>query len=466
MSTARTILAAAALVAAAGAPSPASAGAADDAALRPLPVAGVDFHSNHVSKLIFLNPCRGGCVIEPGPNDARYDTSRIVSTTAYISEFSHDDEVWDAVVQCVKEVYAPYDVQITEVDPGEEVFHHEAIVAGTWQEIDWDYAIGGVAPSQCYPNNNVISFTFANVFRANALAICAVVAQETAHSFGLEHAYDCSDPMTYLPACGRQFFRDRTSACGEYAPLEQCVCGGAAQNSHRWLRTVLGENPVPVPGPELSLTAPSPDSAVESGFRVVATALDMRGVDRVELRINGTLYDTEPGHAHDRAGDPYRLDPPADLADGVLDLEVTAYNDIGAGTTHAITATKGAPCGTPDDCNPGQQCANGRCFWPPPEGQLGDPCTADAECVSGLCPMEGERGHCSETCFPVADSTCPQGFTCREVSLNEGVCWPAGGDGGGCGCAAGAPPPDTGTGVAVLGGLCAFCLLLWRRRRA
>jgi hypothetical protein len=96
-------------------------------------------------------------------------------------------------------------------DPGEQVFHHKAILAGTSQQGGRPANVGGVAPldPQCRPINNVISLSFANSLRADWRELCWTVAQESAHAFGLDHAFDCHDPMTYLPACGRQFFRDR-----------------------------------------------------------------------------------------------------------------------------------------------------------------------------------------------------------------------------------------------------------------
>lgn len=442
---------------------PAGAGAGPVAASEPQqerqpPRPGVSVESNHVSKIIFLNRCAGGCTIYPGWDDARDDHSSIASEVSQISEFQHGDQVWDAIVQCVKELYAPYDLTVTDVDPGENVFHHEAIVAGTWDEV-YHSPAGGVAPSICHPNNNVISFTFANGWPANAIRICEIIGQESAHSYGLEHAYDCSDPLTYLPRCGRQFFRDRVTPCGEYAEAD-CYCGGTAQNSHRWLRTVLGANPIPVPGPEVEIVAPSAGAQVASGFSVAATALHMRGIGRVELHVNGTEYARVDGHPYTSAGEAYWLETPADLADGVLDLEVRAYNDLGSETIAALTVTKGSPCGAAADCNPGQECADGRCFFPPATGQLGDACTDPAECISGVCPQGTEQGYCSESCFPsTTDPTCPAGWSCVEVAVNEGVCWPAEGEPG-CGCGARRGPG----GGAVLFAI-AIAAVVGRRRR-
>lgn len=425
------------------------------------PIPGVDIQSDHVSKLLFLNRCAQGCSIQPGVSDARFNTSSIVQGgTASITPWRHGDESWERLVECVKEIYAPYDVQVTDVDPGSNVFHHEAIVAGDYTEINYEKNVGGVAPSQCRPANNVISFSFANGFD-DPIRICHIVGQETAHSYGLEHAMDCSDPMTYLTSCGRQFFRDVTSACGEYEALPECLCGGGnVQNTHRWLVAVLGKSSTPVPGPEVEIQAPANGGDVASGFRVEVVATHMRGLSTVELRLNGSSYETLEGHAWQSAGQPYRFTAPSGLSDGVIDIEVIATNDIGSETIETITVTKGLPCANAGSCAAGQQCEEGRCFFPAPTGELGDHCALDSECISGLCPIQGEAGHCSEWCFPTPqEETCSTGFECIELTTNNGVCWPLESKGT-CGCRSGGSGPLGGSALIVLCALVGF-----RRRR-
>jgi len=432
----------------------------DPHGVRQPPVIGVDIASDEVSRVLYLNRCTGGCTISPGNDNARAQTSSIVQQTSRVSPFAWSDDTWNQVVQCVKEVYAPYAVQVTDVDPGDMVLHHEAIVAGDPDELGLPPSVGGIAPSQCVPRNNVISFTFANTWGANARAICSVVGQESAHSYGLEHAFNCADPMTYLRACGRQFFRDVDAECGEYSPRELCQCGGARQNSHRWLRSVLGANPVPVPGPDTSIDGPADGATVDDGFSVSVTATHMRGIGHVDFYLNGTLYGSIPGHDVGKESLPYRFTAPADLADGVVDVEVHAFTDIETETVKTVTVTKGNPCASATDCTDGQECNDGRCYWPPPTGELGDACASDGECISGLCAKNGSEGHCSQTCFPTPlEETCPDGFHCESVSATSGACWPAsanGGGGGGCQSGSGAP--------AALVLLAALALL--RRRRA
>jgi MYXO-CTERM domain-containing protein len=443
---------------------------ADSAELRPLPVLNKDQADNHITKLIFLNRCKGGCELFDAPGgetDARYNTSYILNDAIQsepgpsrtVPEWKHGDAAWDELVQCVKDLYAPYDVTVTDVDPGESIFHHEAIVAGVAEDIGYANA-GGVAPSICFLNNNAISFTFANTYPNNPIYICEIVGQETAHSFGLEHAMDCSDPMTYLPRCGRQFFRDKTTRCGTDTELDECTCGGSAQNSHRWLLGVLGANPVPVPGPDITFVSPTADSMVTDGFLISVNAMHMRGIGHVEFWINGTMYKSVAGHPYNQVTRTYDFEAPA-LPDGIMDIEIRATNDIGSESTKTITVTKGAPCQTADTCAAGQLCENGRCLFPPPTGALGDECASDAECTTGLCPLYGEDQRCSQFCFPTpTENTCPDQFECLAISTTNGICWPTKGGGGG-GCSTSGDRGGSSSLVLVLLGL----IFAIRRRR-
>jgi MYXO-CTERM domain-containing protein len=423
------------------------------------PIPGLDIQSDHVSKILYLNRCANGCTITPGDSDARTNTSSILFNTSQISPWANGDNSWEVLVDCVKELYAPYDVQVTDVDPGTNIFHHEAIVAGYPEEIGRD-GIGGIAPSQCMPANNVISFTFSGVYGNNPISICHTVGQETAHSYGLEHAMDCSDPMTYLPTCGRQFFRDATTPCGEYANLDNCMCGGTAQNSHRWLRTVLGESAEMIAGPVVTYQTPSTDT-VQTGFKVAVTATHIRGIGVVELFLNGTSYGEQEAHPRQSADSAYWFDTPADLADGVIDIDIRATNDIGTETIERRTVQKGAPCTSEASCNSGQSCEEGRCKYPPADGVLGDSCLTGATCASGICPMQGDQGYCSQGCFPTTtENTCPDGFECLGLSASDGVCWPKA-DSGGCGCQSGRQAGPLGAFFFLL-----FAGIGLRRRRS
>lgn len=414
-----------------------------------------------IAKLIFVNRCEGGCTIFPGSNNSRANTSSIADETSTLTQFSHSQQVWDDTIACIREVYAPYDVEVVTDDPG-DLFHHEAILAGTPQELGLSGAVGGIAPlaSDCSPQNNVISFSFSNSSPANWVDLCWTVAQESAHAFGLDHAFDCSDPMTYLPNCGQKFFRDKNLPCGEFEQ-RPCQCTGNTQNSHKKLHGIFGEGTLPTP-PTVSVLLPADGATVTSAFPVYAEATHERGIGWIEFYFNGWLWGTVEGHNYQSRDEPYPYTTPASLPDGVIDIEARAYNDLGVPASAFLTVTKGAPCTSADQCAGGQFCEEGKCIWPEPTGVLGDACERNEECVSLLC-TEGSSGQfCTESCFVGINNTCPEDFECIAAGEQGGVCWLADGGGGGC-CSVGGNQRPPIVELLLASVLLGFVI---RRRRA
>jgi hypothetical protein len=416
--------------------------------------------NNVISDIIYVNDCKpAGCLIKAGGyNDAREDISTIPREDSLISPFSHDQQVWDDIVACLRQVYGPYDVRIVTEDPG-DALHHEAILAGFSSELGLAPEVAGVAPFSCQPQNNAISFSFANQLEPDWVELCWTVAQESAHAFALDHAFECLDPMTYIPHCGQKFFRNKDLPCGELDE-RACICGGSVQNSHTKLLQVFGQG-TPAPPPQVAILLPAEGAAVDAGFVVLAEAEDQRLVDRVELYINGWLYETRPGHGYWDRFDDYQFSAPATLPDGIMDVDIKAYNDVGSAATARVTVTKGEPCASADTCLDGQECNQGRCMWPTPTGQLGDACERAMDCESLLCPQSGEVRLCSQYCqLQVADQ-CPAGFECLPAG-QSGVCWPVAEDGGCCSVGGGRGP--SGGQLALL--FLVAAVLLRRRPRA
>jgi hypothetical protein len=437
-----------------------------------------------VSPVIYLERCRGGCTVHLGANDSRTNTSMIPSQpTSTIGEFADDlgeigapaDAEWAQIVQCMKEVYSPYAVMVTDVKPPAGASYHEAIIAGHPGDIGMTSDILGAAPlaSDCSAIDNVVSFTFANqhppVGRVDN--ICWTAAQESAHAYGLDHEYAfsnhrsaCSDPMTYRADCGGQkFFRNQAATCGETAPRD-CKCGGT-QNSHQKLVSVFGPGTPITRPPAVVMTEPVATDGM-LGAAVVASAGAQRGVARVALVINGFAWAEVPGAPFLAAGQPdpssYSIAVPAALPDSIVDVQVVAYDDLEISTASpVVTVTKGAPCTTAAACATGQRCAAGKCLWDPPAGEIGDPCTYSQYCKSLYC--EGAAGSqvCSQTCT-VGAGSCPSSFVCEALVAggDDGVCVT-----GGAGCCS---VDRGGTGGWVPGGLAVALLVqvrLARRRR-
>ena len=425
------------------------------------------------AKYLYINRCVGGCTIRKGgyPGDAGSRTSFIPDvpdgTDVTLNEYRWDRASWDALMLCLKEVYSPYDVTVSDMPPAPGTPYNEGIVAGTAAELH--YSASGVAPvtSDCSPFSYVISFTLANSIGSNPIALCQVAAQETGHAFGLDHAFEyfdgrsaCIDPMSYRGDCGGQrFFRNDAARCGEYS-ARPCSCGGL-QNSHLKLLSVLGHGtPITAP-PVISLTSPANGAQISNESFVNATASAQRGVKTVELWLNGYKWAEVPGARFGSAGQPespYGIRLPASVPDGIIDVVVRAKDDIDVSTeTEKVTVTKGAPCATADACAAGQRCDAGRCLWDAPVGVLGDSCEYKQFCKNELCAgADPADQRCTQVCVSGPADACPVGFECLETTAG-GLCWPASAASpGGC---------STSNDAAACSGLFLFGLAFVIRRR-
>jgi hypothetical protein len=150
---------------------------------------------------------------------------------------------------------------------------------------------------------------------------------------------------------------------------------------------------------------------------------------------------------------PYIFQVPSNVPDGVIDIEVRASNDLQSTSTTTITVTKGSPCTSADSCAGGQQCEEGRCFWPTPVAELGEACVRDQDCISAVCANTSGGKLCSQECSEFIADSCPAGFACESTE----VCAPVS-DGGGC---------NAGGGMALgqIVGLLVIVISLRIRRR-
>ncbi|MBA3391853.1 MAG: hypothetical protein H0T89_04365 [Deltaproteobacteria bacterium] len=435
------------------------------------------------AQVLYFNRCRGGCTVTASAtNDARSHLSTIPQGAPgemfTLTEFRHGDVVWNGLMQCLREVYSPFNVVITDELPAPGVAYNENIVAGIDNEINYPGA-GGVAPvtSDCSPYSYVSSFTFANGYGPDVYQLCYVAAQETGHAFGMaDHAWAfiadgrsaCSDPMSYRNDClsnGQRFFRNEAATCGDFAQ-ESCNCAG--MNPHSKLLAALGAGTPITPPPNLAVTQPVAGTQVTNGQMVISTASSQRGVKIIELYLNGFKWGEKKGVPFGQTNQPeaaYAIPMPADVPGGVIDIVVVAKDDIGITTTApTITVMKGAPCTSADSCAKGQKCEEGRCFWDPASGEIGDTCTYPQFCLTGTCmgPSADEQ-ICTQSCIPGVGDSCPMDYYCLATGPSSGACWPEGAEEAGC-CST---SDGAVTGSALLAfGLLAILAPRRRRRRA
>ncbi len=425
-----------------------------------------------ISPIIFMNRCKGGCLVRASSrNDARTNETTIPQspdgTMVTVPEFPWGDTVWDQFMTCIKEVYSPYAVTVTDVDPGMSTVHHEVIIAGVAADVGLNQGILGIAPvaGDCNPKNNNISYAFAGAYPpSEVLELCATAAQESAHSWGLDHEFDCTDPMTYLSNCGQKFFRNKVVACGEFSARD-CNCGGPAQNSHTMITSVFGAGQSTVPAPTVAIISPKANDAVTAGFSVFVDAAGKRGVAKIEIWLNGYKW-AEKAPADVNSAGPFTVATPGNVPDGVIDIEARAYDDLGLYNSETITVTKGAPCTSPDTCATGQACTDGRCKWDPPVKELGEACTFQQECKSSLCQdIGGGSLVCTQSCFTGIIGQCPTSFECVSAGGTAGFCLEGGaGTDPGCCSVGDDSATEVATHLAIIGLVGAVGLRRRRRR--
>ncbi|MDB4958706.1 MAG: hypothetical protein JWO36_6275 [Myxococcales bacterium] len=446
-------------------------------------------HQSQISPFLYLNRCTGGCTIHgtTGTNDARTQSSSIPAPGTYVlTEFATGtnmtgtaaDAEWQMVVDCMKEVYSPFAIQVSDTIPAGGVSYTEALIAGQPGDIGLGTGILGIAPlaGDCSPQDNVISFSFANHHTPGLTRvddICWTAAQETAHAFGLDHEITfadgssaCNDPMTYNiknPCGGRRYFRNKPASCGEDV-VRPCRCGGS-QNSHLKILNVFGPGMSTTPPPTTSIIVPVA-GPVQNGFTVQAKAFSKRGVEKIELWLNGYKWAEAKGASFGNNGQletVYPLTTPASVPNGIIDVVVKAYDDLGIKTdSTTVTVMKGPACANAaTDCAKGQKCDAGKCFWDPPNGVLGDACAYNQFCTSGICSGTADTQICTQDCIAGVADSCPTDYDCIATSGTSGICFPAGGGGGGC-CSVGGGGSNA---IWAHLGLCAAVLALLTRRR-
>lgn len=400
------------------------------------------------SRLLYLHRCGvDDCVVTRGAENSRTNTSSIAQ--GRLGSFTQSDATWNEMIACVKRTYAPFDIQITEVDPGAAP-HFEMMVGGSGDQIGFTTAYAGVAPLTCFEVPNGIGFAF-DRWGADPYQLCASVAHESGHMFGLTHVLLRSDPMGFDPSQSFQrYFQPEDAACGETEP-RPCDCHNATtQNSVELLLAMFGVGVATAP--TIDIAYPRAPKPVQPGFTIRIDAVDDLGVASVDVQLDGAPLAT----LHDR---PYKLVTDDRIAPGQHTLTVTAIDHGGTAGVATTSFVMGPPCTAAAGCSDGDVCVSGLCIAGPNlEGGLGTACIRDSDCLSEQCvaTTDHER-QCVAACSLDAADSCPTDFACIAAG-DSGVCWMVGSSG--C-CQAG-----TGTPIGtVIGALGVLGLALRSRRR-
>jgi hypothetical protein len=193
------------------------------------------------SRVIFLDG--RATAVEPGDDDAARLRSSIVmhagTATRHVPGWTGGADRWRRLVACVKALYAPFDVEVTDRQPAGDDYLRVLVGGRPGDAGIADRHVSGMAPFDGGVIPRAIVFAFAQQVGNDVQTTCETIGMETAHTYGLDHEYDCHDVMTYRPACGPKTFVDRAVPCGELRP-RPCEGGAATQSSFRTLLKVLG----------------------------------------------------------------------------------------------------------------------------------------------------------------------------------------------------------------------------------
>src|SRR5690242_5906804 len=95
-----------------------------DAFTQPAPVQHAGQH------VVFLNRCANGVTLTQGTDSSIANHSSIISGSVNFPPYPHGDAAWQEVVVGAKEIFSPFGITVTDVDPS-PADHDEVIVCGT-----------------------------------------------------------------------------------------------------------------------------------------------------------------------------------------------------------------------------------------------------------------------------------------------------------------------------------------------
>jgi len=206
----------------------ASSDAADDAAPCVPPGSPV---------VLFLD--RAGGSWTPGATDSRSNLSALLGAATSVPAWTIAPASWTALMACVVQKFKPFNVQVTDVDPGVAATHLEVVFAPGNLPLFGGAAANGPATCAVVPNS--VAFVSTTYADANLDNGCAAVASVVGSSLGLEPVTACPDAMAYpIASCATAAFTNVALSCGTTV-AKTCDCqAGSTQNSYARILAVTG----------------------------------------------------------------------------------------------------------------------------------------------------------------------------------------------------------------------------------
>lgn len=191
------------------------------------------------ARVVFLNS--GGGTYTPGAADSRTNKTPLVSTAETATAWTISSASWKTLRDCVEQKFAPFNITVTEVDPGASAEHIEIVFAQASLP-----ALAGtsfIAPLTCAVVPNGVAFVSQAYADANPTNGCAAVAAAVGYTLGLESVVACPDAMSFTQtSCASTGFTNVALQCGTSTAVA-CQCGGAGitqQNSYARMMSIVG----------------------------------------------------------------------------------------------------------------------------------------------------------------------------------------------------------------------------------
>ncbi len=388
--------------------------------------------------IVYVNPW--GATYTQGGNDAVANTSPIPGiATATIPPLDITPSQWASLYECVRWQFAPFNVVVTDQDPG-NVDHIEASIGGRPEMLGLSGGIGGIAPATCQPFGIPSAVVFNFESQGISDRMCHTIAQEVGHAMSLDHQMMCEDPMTYLDGCGKKSFQDADVRCGEDQDRD-CSCGNQTQNSYKHLLRMHGVGPdcgdrcppTDKIKPTLEVLSPKSEKYRTGGVLFHALASDDYMIQRTTASLNGERI----ALGFEELNREVFL-----LGLGKHEYEIVT-TDISGNTeseTGSFIFTKDGQepqCLGDDDCETGSTCFEQECLRELHRKGNGKLCELDNDCFSQQCQLKGEEARCSVACDFL--NPCDPGLVCLEEK-GDSFCWPGNKNKGSGGCSTSSAP--------------------------
>jgi len=204
----------------------------------PEPDASVCAPSDHI---LFLNRA-GGTYYPSETNDSSTNSTSMLEAEATLAPYPYTDASWSAIVDCVRDKYAPFDIAVTDVDPGDTPHFEVALVDNTSTDLGYPAGAQNLAVFDCAPIWSGIGFVLLSGLEDDPAYDCWLTAKTSSFLLGLDNTIYCEDITSQRFDCPVEDkeFVDYYGQCGETGP-RSCHCGGQFQNSYKKLVAILGE---------------------------------------------------------------------------------------------------------------------------------------------------------------------------------------------------------------------------------